>query len=181
MTKNPVKTFWIRHSTLIELWIGILLWSVVIRLILLLIPGEKGANALGLWIGSVSALLVAAHMEHCIGRALDAGEGGASKLLIAGYLIRYFAMAALLVVLALTGFASPLAAFAGLMTLKPSAYLQPLTHRISERVCGKEVFEREMIPAEVQDEMFGKGKKADTSGEAEAKEAESNENQQQEG
>ena len=156
MTKSAVKTFWIRHSTLIELWIGILLWSLVIQLVLLLIPGEKGYNTLGLWIGSLSALLVATHMEHSIGRALDAGEGGASKLLVAAYLIRYFAMAAMLTVLALTKVASPLAAFAGLMTLKLAAYLQPLTHRISECVCGKEPFEREMIPPEVQDELFGK-------------------------
>ena len=181
MTKSPVKTFWIRHSTLIELWIGIMLWSVVIQLILLLIPGAKGPNALGLWIGSASALLVTAHMEHSIGRALDAGEGGASKLLVAAYLIRYFAMAAMLVILALTGVASPLAAFAGLMTIKLSAYLQPITHRISEKVCGKEVFEREMIPAEVQDELFGKAKKSETPAVAVAQEADGNENQQQEG
>ena len=181
MTKNAVKTFWIRHSTLIELWIGILLWSLVIQLILLLIPGAKGHNALGLWIGALSALLVAAHMEHSIGRALDAGEGGAPKLLIAAYLIRYFAMAAMLAALALTDVASPLAAFAGLMTLKLSAYLQPLTHRISERVCGKEVFEREMIPPEVQDEMFGKGRNPETEGSPEEQKADDIENQQQEG
>ncbi|MCR5249700.1 MAG: hypothetical protein K6E50_03750 [Lachnospiraceae bacterium] len=146
-----MKEKWIAHSTLVELWLGIPVWGLVFELLILIFLDRKGYYSLGLWLGLLGAGLVAVHMEHTISRALDAGEAGANKVMVAGYLVRYFTMAVLLAVLAVSGIGDPIAAFIGLFTLKLSAYLQPLTHRISVAVCGSAPFEREMISPEEQD------------------------------
>ena len=99
---------------------------------------------------------MAAHMERTIARALGGGEAGAEKTMRLGYLLRYFAAALVMTGAAVSGAADPITVFAGLMTLKLSAYIAPYTHRISEAVCGKEVFFREMVSPEEQDRMMGK-------------------------
>lgn len=151
-----MKNAWIKHYTLVELWIGIMIWAVAIQLVLFFIPGDKAKAALGLWIGALAALLLAKHMEWSLDIALDMGEAGAKKRVWLDYMVRYFAMAILLATLAITAFADPIACFMGLLTIKLSAYIQPFTHRISEKVCGKEPFEREMVSPEEQDRLYGK-------------------------
>ena len=150
-----MKQKWIDHSALAELWIGIVLWGVLIQIPILIFTERKGYCSLGLWLGIIGAVIVAKHMEFTIGKALDAGEAGANKQMWLGYLIRYFGMAIFLAVLGITGFADVIAAFAGLITLKLSAYIQPLTHKISVAVCGEEAFFREMVSPEEQDELYG--------------------------
>ena len=149
-----MKDRWTAHSALVELWIGIVLLGVVLQIPILIFLERKGYYSLGLWLGIAAAMIVAKHMEYTIGKALDAGEAGAVKQMWLGYLIRYFGMAIFLAVLGITGVADVIAAFAGLITLKLSAYLQPLTHKISIAVCGEEAFYREMVSPEEQDEMM---------------------------
>ena len=150
-----MKDRWTAHSALVELWIGIMLLGVVLQIPILIFLERKGYYSLGLWLGIAAALIVAKHMEYTISKAIDAGEAGANKQMWLGYLIRYFGMAAFLAVLGITGFADVIAAFAGLITLKLSAYVQPLTHKISVAVCGEEAFFREMVSPEEQDELYG--------------------------
>ena len=149
-----MKDRWTAHSALVELWIGIALLGVVLQIPILIFLDRKGYYSLGLWLGIAGAMIVAKHMEYTIGKALDAGEAGANKQMWLGYLIRYFGMAIFLAVLGITGVADVIAAFAGLITLKLSAYMQPLTHKISIAVCGEEAFYREMVSPEEQDEMM---------------------------
>ncbi len=153
-----MKEKWIEHYTLVELWIGIALWGVVIEAVLLAAFDDKLYHSAGLLIGLVGAAVMAAHMERTIEKALGAGEAGADKAMRAGYLIRYFSAALVMILAALSGIADPITIFAGLMTLKLSAYVEPYTHKISERVCGTEPFFREMVSAEEQDRLYGKVK-----------------------
>ena len=104
-----MKQKWIDHSALVELWIGIVLWGVLIQIPILIFTERKGHCSLGLWLGIIGAFLVAKHMEYTIGKALDAGEAGANKQMWLGYLIRYFGMAIFLAVLGITGFADVIA------------------------------------------------------------------------
>ena len=149
-----MKDRWTAHSALVELWIGIMIWGAVFQIPILIFLDRKGFYSLGLWLGVIASLIVAKHMEHTIGKALDAGEAGAVKQMWLGYLVRYFGMAIFLAVLGITGAADVIAAFFGLITLKLSAYIQPLTHKISVAVCGEEAFYREMVSPEEQDEMM---------------------------
>ena len=159
-----MKEKWIEHYTLIELWIGVLLFGAVIEAVLLAAFDNKAYHSAGLLIGVIGAIAMAAHMEYTIDRALSAGEAGAEKTMRAGYLLRYFAAALLMIIAALSGWANPITIFAGLMTLKLSAYIEPYTHKISEKVCGKEVFFREMVSAEEQDRLYGKQKETENIG-----------------
>ena len=156
-----MKEKWIEHYTLIELWIGVLIFGMLIEAVLLTVFDEKMYHSAGLLIGLAGAILMAAHMEYTIGRALSAGEAGAEKTMRLGYLLRYFTAALLMIVAAVSGWANPITIFAGLMTLKLSAYIEPYTHKISEKVCGKEVFFREMVSAEEQDRLYGKRKETE--------------------
>ena len=152
---------WADHSALVELWIGIGILLAAGELILVIVPQTGLSHCLGYLAGCLMAALMARHMERNISKALDLGEGGADKSMRAGFLIRYFSMAAFLILIVLTKALDVFAAFIGLMTLKLAAYMQPLTHMISVAVCGAEAFEREMVPAEVQDELYGKKKEED--------------------
>ncbi|MBR3516947.1 MAG: ATP synthase subunit I [Lachnospiraceae bacterium] len=156
-----MKEKWIEHYTLIELWIGILLFGVAIEAVLLAAFDNKLYRSIGLLAGLVGAILMAAHMEYTINRALSAGEAGAEKTMRLGYLLRYFTAALAMITAAVSGLADPIMIFVGLMTLKFSAYIEPYTHRISEKVCGKEPFFREMVSAEEQDRLYGKKKETD--------------------
>ena len=145
-----MKERWIRHHALAELWIGIAGWAVIAEIVILLITEKKLYHSLGLWAGAVGAALMAAHMEHSIDKALGHNEKGARAVFWQGYLLRYFAAAVLLLLAIFSGWMDPVTVFIGLLLLKLSAYTAPFTHRISEAVCGKEAFEREMVPEEEQ-------------------------------
>jgi len=145
-----MKERWIRHYALAELWIGIAGWAVIAEIVILLITKDRLYHSLGLLLGTAGAVFMAAHMEYTIGKALGFDEKGAKAVFWQGYLLRYFAAAALLLIASFSGKMNPITVFAGLLLMKISAYTAPFTHRISEAVCGKEAFEREMVPEEEQ-------------------------------
>lgn len=115
--------------TLLELWIGILLYGVVFELALLLFA-RKPAYGIGLWIGVFSALAGAYHMWWSLNRGLGLPEKAAVKSVSTQNIIRYVMVAAMLAVLMCTNFGNPIFAFCGYMGMKVSAYLNPLIHRI---------------------------------------------------
>ena len=158
-----MKAKWAEHHALVELWIGTLILAVPCELILLVFFKDRLYKTLGLVIGVIAVMLLTRHMERTISKALDLDEKGAKATAISGYFLRYLLVFALLAVCAYSRIADPLCVFVGLMLRKPSAYIQPFTHRISEAVCGKEVFYREMVPPEVQDELYCKKESDDGS------------------
>lgn len=151
-----MKNKWAEHHALAELWIGTLILALPCELILLIFFEDKLNKTLGLILGTVATMLLTWHMERTILKALDLDEKGAKATAISGYFLRYMLVFVLLVAAAYSKMADPLCVFLGLMLRKPAAYIQPFTHKISEKVCGKEVFYRENVPAEVQDELYGK-------------------------
>jgi hypothetical protein len=86
--------------------------------------------SIGLWIGVGLALFLAWHMWKTLDEALGLGAAGAQKVMRKQSLLRYGAVIAVLGILMWGKFASPLAAFLGVMTLKVAAYLQPITHKV---------------------------------------------------
>ena len=145
-----MKESWIRHYALAELWIGIVFWAVIAEIVILIFTENRLYHSLGLLLGTVGAVLMAAHMERMIDKALSFDEKGAKAIFWQGYLLRYLVAALLLIGASLSGQINPITVFVGLLMMKFSAYIAPFTHRISEAVCGKEAFEREMVPEEEQ-------------------------------
>lgn len=119
--------------TLFELCLGILAYGVIFEIVLLLFSREL-SYSLGLLIGVVLALAGAVHMWWSLNRGLDLPEKEAVKSLTTQNIIRYFILAAVLAGLIGTKLANPIFAFAGYMSMKVSAYLNPLIHKLIKSV-----------------------------------------------
>lgn len=114
--------------------LGILALAVLFQLGSLPFPGERLARALSLLLGSAMAFAAVIHMFRTLDRALDLDEKSAAKVIYQGYLIRYLLVAALILLTIPTKWLNPLLAFLGYMSLKLTAYLQPFTHKICNRI-----------------------------------------------
>ena len=78
------------------------------------------------------------HMERSLKEAVAMGEKGASFHTRKGYAFRMVIAAAFFIVVAFTKVIPFLAVLAGVLTLKPAVYLQPLFHRCLLKFGGKE-------------------------------------------
>ena len=122
---------------LLELSLGILFLGMLCLVVGVFLVKEPGLYVAALLLGVLLALITAYHMYRTLDRALDLGDG-AAKAVTAANLIRYICIVIVFGIVWLTGRLNPLFTFLGLMTLKFGAYMQPLTHK----VCNK-IFEAE--------------------------------------
>lgn len=111
------------------MYIGILFFGAVCQIVGALIVERQGFFARSLWFGIAFAFAAATHMYRTIERALNCGAD-ARTLVVRGYFFRYAMIAAALAVVAVTGVMNPLIVFLGYMSLKVTAYIQPLTHKL---------------------------------------------------
>ena len=114
--------------------LGILALAILFQLGSLPFPGDRLARAISLLMGSAMAFAAVIHMFRTLDRALDLDEKSASKAIYQGYLIRYLLVAALILLTIPTNWLNPLLAFLGYLSLKLTAYLQPLTHKICNKI-----------------------------------------------
>lgn len=141
--------------TLLELLTGILLFGIIGQLVILFLPFDRIKSAVGWWPGVLIAFLSAIHMWRSLNKAFLCDEKSAARMMAGGYLIRYLIMALFLVVLFLTNAGYILAGFIGIMTLKMSAFIQPATHKVYNRIFH-ETDPVAMPLAEVEEEDYGK-------------------------
>lgn len=104
--------------------------------------------AAGLWLGVLLAAASAFHLYRTLDRGLDYDANTASKVIFRGYVIRYLAFAAILVMVMLTEVLNPLVVFMGYMSLKVTALIQPITHKL----CNKLFHETDPIPQALHEE-----------------------------
>lgn len=121
------------NRTLLEMHIGMVFFGLVCQAVGALIVENQKEYALSLWFGVAFAIAGSVHMCRTLDRALLSG-GNASGIVTRGYLFRYCLVAAVLVVIAVTGVMNPLVFFLGYMSLKVTAYLQPITHKLCNRL-----------------------------------------------
>ena len=131
--KEKIKS----NLTLLEMWVGIVLFLIVCQLTVVWFVPDKSDFSIGLWLGGLMAILATFHLSISLERALDFNEGGAKKHMVIQNLVRYFVLIIFLVLLMITDFANPLAAFLGLMGVKAGAYLQPLLHKAIGKIRNK--------------------------------------------
>ncbi len=96
-------------------------------------------HSVGLWIGVAFAGCIAVHMNKSISAALDYDSETATKVMKKDSILRYAAITLVLAGIMLTDIVNPLTVFLGIMSLKISAYCQPYTYKLMDRVVGKEV------------------------------------------
>lgn len=120
-----------------EMWAGGILFGVLCQVSIVWFVKDKAGYSIGLWLGIVAAVLTMLHLSISLDKALDLDEGGAKKHMVIQNLVRYFVIIVFLVVLMITDFANPLAAFLGLMGVKAGAYLQPFIHKVAGKIRNK--------------------------------------------
>lgn len=125
------------NRTLLEMHIGMLFFGIVCQLAGALAVKDQGRYALSLWFGVAFAFAGSIHMCRTLDRALLCGKD-ASGIVTRGYLFRYLLLAAVLVVISVTEVMNPLVFFLGYMSLKVTAYLQPITHKLCNRLFREE-------------------------------------------
>ena len=116
------------HRGLLELIVGILFLGLLCMAVGIFLVKDPMAYSVALLIGILLALVTAYHMYRTLDRALCPGRN-ASKMITSAGLIRYVSILLVLGIVLLTDRLNPLITFMGVMTLKVSAYLQPLTHK----------------------------------------------------
>ena len=132
-----IETLKKTNRTLLEMQLGMVFFGVVCQAAGVWFVEDKGNYTLSLWFGVAFAVAGSIHMCRTLDRALLSG-GDASGIVTRGYLFRYCMVAAVLIVISVTGAMNPLTFFLGYMSLKVTAYLQPITHKLCNRLFHEE-------------------------------------------
>lgn len=136
-----------RNRTLLEMHMGMLFFGICCQIAGMPLVEKKADYTLGLWFGIAFAFAASIHMYRTIERAVVSGAD-ASKVAMKGYLFRYGMIALVLIVISVTRVMNPLAVFLGYMSLKVTAYMQPLTHKL----CNKLFRETDPVPEALPEE-----------------------------
>ncbi len=137
------------NRTLLEMHVGMAFFGLVCQTAGAFLVENQARYAISLWFGIAFAFAGSIHMCRTLDRALLAG-GNASGIVMRGYLFRYALFAVALVLTALTEALSPLVFFLGYMSLKVTAYLQPITHKL----CNRLFCETDPAPEPLVEEPF---------------------------
>lgn len=121
------------NTALPGLLAGIILFGFLCQVLIFFVVEDKTGYSIGLWVGVLTAIFMAFHMAVTLNAAVERDVKGAQAAATRQNIIRYLIVVIILGILMLTKAGNPLAAFAGVMGLKVSAYLQPLFARLSHR------------------------------------------------
>ncbi|MCM1026860.1 MAG: ATP synthase subunit I [Roseburia sp.] len=121
---------------LLEMHTGMLLFGLICQIAGFFLAGNQVRYAQSLWFGILFAAVNCVHMARTLDRALSAGEA-AAKTIARGYVFRYLMLIVILGVVSLTGILDTLIVFLGYMSMKVTAYLQPLTHKFFNKLFGE--------------------------------------------
>ena len=129
---NTIKKI---NRTVLEMDLGILFLGVLGQIIGAFFVKDQAMYAKSLWFGVLLALASTYHMYRSLDRALDQSEKTAQKMIIRGYILRYVMLIFFLLVIMKTEVMNPLVFFfAYVISMKVTAFLQPLTHKLCNKV-----------------------------------------------
>ena len=120
------------NTVLFEMYLGLLTYGLACQLSVVWFLQDKLSYSLGLWLGIVTAGAYIAHIWWSIEQYLYRGEKAAG--VARGYtLIRYLAVAAVLVAATFTDSLQLFAVFLGIIGVKIAALLQPQVRKLRRR------------------------------------------------
>lgn len=118
------------NQALPELVLGILIYGAAAQLAGMWFAQDKVLYTTGLWIGAAVAVGMAVNMAVVILDTVDAmAEGRSARRASLYSVLRYLLVVLAFVVVWRFRLGNVIAMFAGVMGLKASAYLQPVTHK----------------------------------------------------
>lgn len=124
-------------QTLYELIAGIVLFLILFLLGNILVS-NRIAYTLGLLLGGIIAGVMSAHMYRALEQAMLYDEDTAAKKVQKGSILRVlFMIAGLVAAMLLPRWISIVGVALGMLSLKFSAYLQPLTHKVLQNFINK--------------------------------------------
>lgn len=132
---------------LLEMHTGMLFWGLVCQLVGACIVQDQGRYAKSLWFGILFAFAGSVHMARTLDRALS-DSANAQKAIVRGYVFRYVFVVLIMVIIAMTDVMNPLVVFMGYMSLKVTAYIQPITHKLYNKL----FHETDPVPEELPNE-----------------------------
>ena len=128
------------NNALPGLLVGIILFGAASQLVGVFLVTDKANYSIGLWIGVLTAIVMAFHMALSLNSVVERDVKGAQATATRQNIIRYLIVVLILGILMITRIGNPIAAFVGVMGLKVSAYLQPLFEKLShKRKLNKEI------------------------------------------
>lgn len=144
------------NRTLLEMQLGIVFICGVFQLVGAFIVKDQGLYAGSIWFGCALSLASSIHMYRSLDRALGS-EKTAAKLIFRDYLIRYALIGVILLIIIQTGVLNPLVVFLAYMSLKVTAFIQPITHKL----CNKIFHETDPVPQPMPEESDGEDAEED--------------------
>ena len=121
------------NRTLLEMYLGIVFVGIVCQTAGAFIVSDQMYYAKSLWFGILLAMVSATHMYRSLDRALDY-ENNAQKMIFRDYIIRYVLIVVILLIIMVTEIMNPLIVFMGYMSLKVTAFIQPITHKLCNKL-----------------------------------------------
>ncbi|MBE5939475.1 MAG: hypothetical protein E7266_03665 [Lachnospiraceae bacterium] len=125
------------YATLMELLAGILVYSIPVEIIILFVTERKLFSSVGFLAGVALAVFMTIHMAIIVEESVSRGEEGALKHVRFGYIIRIVVFLIVFLGLFFLGIGDVITALFGLISLKVSAYLRPLTHKVTQKFTDK--------------------------------------------
>lgn len=125
----PVTEHVTLKQTVQEMMIVMALWLAVMELAGIWWFEDKLGIGLGFLAGVLVAAAMVVHIAWTLDWAVDLEEKAAKAKIRLHAILRYLAVVGIFALILFTGVLNPIAAFVGILALKVSAYLQPLTHK----------------------------------------------------
>lgn len=148
------------NRTLLEMHLGILIYGCACQAVGAFIVHDQAYYARSLWFGILLAGVSAVHMHRSLERALES-EKTAAKLVLRDYMIRYAFIVVILLIIIKTGIMNPLIVFLAYMSLKVTALIQPVTHKLCNRLFHETDPEPTALPQEPETSCGMDGEKED--------------------
>jgi hypothetical protein len=121
------------NRTGIELIIGNVIYYILGQILILIFADRKLNVSIGFILGVIISVLMTFHMTIAIEQAMSFNERGADRHVKKTTAARMILCFIALIVIGITQVGDIVAALFGVMALKVSAYLQPLTHKVLAR------------------------------------------------
>lgn len=137
------------NRTLLEMYLGLFFWAIVCQIVGAVFTDNQLYYAKSLWFGILFAVISILHMYRSLDRALDFGEKDANKMILRGYLIRYVLFILILFIIMYTEVMNPLIVFLAYMGIKVTALIQPITHKL----CNKMFHETDPVPEPIPEDV----------------------------
>ncbi len=119
----------------VELLIGIITCFIIAETIILLFTDRILYNTVGLLIGSIYAGFSAYHIAKSVDESVYMGDEG-DKHFRKGYILRVIVMIVIFALFYFFDIGNALVTLVGMMSLKWAAYIQPITHKIINKMKG---------------------------------------------